>query len=89
MPGLLWELLLVWPANVIAHLVAIPLGLAPLLAGIATWVWMFSKFSSRAGKLKRAAVFVLGGAAGAYVFLLTGTAVVYLARVIMKFGNSN
>jgi hypothetical protein len=62
------------PADVVASLLLIPLGFAPLFATIATWYYTVLYLDEEGGgRPRRTRTFVVALIAAFYVFVLTGT----------------
>lgn len=75
--------LILWPADLIAGLAVIPIGIAPFIATAAAWKWVVSRRDKTVSwRPADAATFLLALVAALYVFAVTVTAVYRLPYVI-------
>ena len=75
--------LILWPADLIAGLAVLPIGIAPFVATIAAWAWVVSvRDNTSEWRPANAMTFFLALAASLYVFAVTATAVYRIPYVI-------
>lgn len=85
---LLYEWLVLAPADLVAYAVLLPMGIAPFFATAAAWyysAWLLD--GERNFRPTKASTFLIAGLISVYVFFVTGTALVRLPHVawqIMK-----
>lgn len=70
-----YDWLILPPADLIAYLVLVPIAFGPLVATIATWIYVVGiRDDTSSGKPQRVSTYVIAGIISFYVFIVTGTA---------------
>jgi hypothetical protein len=73
----LFDWFVLWPADLVAEIVLIPIGLAPVVATVGTWFCTVSVLdNTNDGRPNQVSTFIIAGLLSLYVFAVTGTAVV-------------
>lgn len=83
---LFYNWLVVPPADLIAYLYLVPIGLAPLVLTAAAWFFSVNAIDgTHNGRPERLVTYFIAGLIAAYVFAVTGTAIIRLPHVYYEW----